>query len=104
MHMLRKTGGEKLENNKYVRAKKKVENLKAFYIHLIVFILVNTMFVIINVLNYEAAGHWWFVYPLIGWGVGLVAHGISVSSFGIFGPNWEEKKIKQYMEKDNRDD
>ncbi|MFS0749941.1 MULTISPECIES: 2TM domain-containing protein [Oceanobacillus] len=95
---------KKVEDNKYVRAKKKVEELKAFYIHLIVFILINSMFIVINVLNYEQAGHWWFVYPLIGWGIGLVAHGITISSFGIFGPNWEERKIKEYMDKDTSDD
>jgi hypothetical protein len=35
------------------------------------------------------------------WGIGLVAHGLSV--FGrelFFGNNWEEKKIKQYIERD----
>ncbi|WP_332699486.1 2TM domain-containing protein, partial [Halalkalibacter lacteus] len=78
--------------------------LKAFYIHFIVYILVNTMFVIINLMNYEYAGRWWFVYPLLGWGIGLVSHGLSVASFGLFGPDWEERKIKEYMKKDNRDD
>jgi hypothetical protein len=92
------------EDKKYKRAKKRVENLKAFYIHFIVYILVNTMIVIINLINYEDAGHWWFVYPLLGWGIGLVSHGLSVASFGLFGPDWEERKIKEYMKKDNRDD
>lgn len=104
MHMLKKTGGEIVEDNKYLRAKKKVEELKAFYIHLIVFILVNIMFIIINVLTFEESGHWWFVYPLMGWGIGLVAHGLSVSSFGIFGPSWEDRKIKEYIDKDTSND
>ena len=92
------------EDKKYERAKKRVENLKAFYIHFIVYILVNIMFVIINLMSYEDAGHWWFVYPLLGWGIGLVSHGLSVASFGLFGPDWEERKIKEYMKKDNRND
>lgn len=81
-----------------------MENLKAFYIHLTVFTLVNIMLIAINILNYEQNGHWWFFYPLLGWGIGLVSHGLSVSSFGLFGPDWEEKKIQEYMEKDNRDE
>lgn len=89
------------ENERYERAKKRVENLKSFYIHLTVFVLVNILFVFINVMNYD--GHWWFIYPLLGWGVGLIAHALSVFSVGIFGPNWEERKIKEYMEKDRRD-
>ena len=91
-----------MEDAKYRRAKKRVENLKAFYIHLIVYILANFMFIIINVMNYEESNHWWFVYPLLGWGIGLVSHGISVASFGLFGPSWEEKKIREYMEKENQ--
>lgn len=93
-----------MEDEKYLRAKRRVENLKSFYIHLIIYILVNTVFIIINVLNYDRAEQWWFVYPAMGWGIGLLAHGLSVASFGIFGPGWEEKKIREYMEKDNRND
>ncbi|MFD2192670.1 2TM domain-containing protein [Oceanobacillus bengalensis] len=91
-----------MEDERYLKAKKKVENLKAFYIHLIVYVLVNTMFVVINVLTYKYAEHWWFFYPLMGWGIGLISHGLSVSSFGLFGANWEEKKIQEYMDKDKR--
>jgi hypothetical protein len=38
---------------------------------------------------------------IIIWGVGLVAHGLSVflPNF-ILGKNWEEKKIRELMEKD----
>ncbi|AXI40427.1 hypothetical protein CX649_04090 [Bacillaceae bacterium ZC4] len=45
-------------------------------------------------------GNWWFQYPLFGWGIGLLVHGASTFAFGIFGEEWEEKKIKKYMEKD----
>ncbi|UFT99846.1 2TM domain-containing protein [Radiobacillus kanasensis] len=92
------------EDKKYERAKKRVINLKAFYIHLIVYILVNTLLVILNLMNYEDVGRWWFVYPLLGWGIGLVFHGLSVAPFGLFRPDWEERKIKEYMKKDNRND
>lgn len=81
-----------------------MENLKAFYIHLTVFTLVNIMLIAINILTYEQSGHWWLFYPLLGWGIGLVSHGLSVSSFGLFGPDWEEKKIQEYMEKENRNE
>lgn len=42
----------------------------------------------------------WFVYPLAGWGIGIVIHGLTTFPFGIFGKEWEERKIKEYMEKD----
>ncbi|RLL45494.1 histidine kinase [Oceanobacillus piezotolerans] len=91
-----------MEDKSYERAKKRMENLKSFYIHLAVFILFNSMLFLINFLSYEESGHWWFLYPLLGWGIGLASHGISVASFGIFGPDWEEKKIQEYIEKEKR--
>ncbi|KAA9021771.1 2TM domain-containing protein [Niallia endozanthoxylica] len=88
-----------MENSeKYLRAKKKVQSLKAFYIHLIVYILVNSMLLVINLLS--DSGNWWFIYPLVGWGIGLLIHGLSTFVFGKMGSDWEEKKIKQYMDKD----
>ncbi|MEC5425713.1 2TM domain-containing protein [Virgibacillus sp. C22-A2] len=88
------------ENDRYERARKRVENLKAFYIHLTVYVLVNIMLIIINMVT--EPNELWFIYPLVGWGIGLIAHGLSVFSVGLFGPAWEEKKIKEYMDKDKR--
>ncbi|WP_018393670.1 2TM domain-containing protein [Bacillus sp. 37MA] len=90
------------KDEKYLRAKKRVENLKAFYIHLTVYVLVNTFLFGINLSS--NAGDWWFLYPLGGWGIGLLAHGISTFAYGKFGVEWEERKIKKYMEKDERID
>jgi hypothetical protein len=84
----------------YSRAKKRVQNLKAFYIHLTVYILVNLMLFIINLIS--DAGNWWFLYPLGGWGIGVTVHGLTTYANGNFGADWEEKKIKDYIEKDKR--
>ncbi|ALL24670.1 MULTISPECIES: 2TM domain-containing protein [Bacillus] len=85
-------------NENYLRAKKRVENLKAFYIHLTVYILVNLMLFFINISS--DSSKLWFLYPLGGWGIGIVIHGLTTFPFGIFGKEWEERKIKEYMEKD----
>ncbi|MES5955703.1 2TM domain-containing protein [Bacillus fungorum] len=82
----------------YLRAKKRVENLKAFYIHLTVYILINLMLFFINISS--DSSKLWFLYPLGGWGIGIVIHGLTTFPFGIFGKEWEERKIKEYMEKD----
>ncbi|EJQ45799.1 hypothetical protein IEE_02177 [Bacillus cereus BAG5X1-1] len=82
----------------YLRAKKRMENLKAFYIHLTVYILVNLMLFFINISS--DSSKLWFLYPLGGWGIGIVIHGLTTFPFGIFGKEWEERKIKKYMEKD----
>ncbi|HGH7182955.1 histidine kinase [Bacillus cereus] len=82
----------------YLRAKKRMENLKAFYIHFTVYILVNLMLFLINISSDSST--LWFLYPLAGWGIGIVIHGLTTFPFGIFGKEWEERKIKEYMEKD----
>lgn len=87
-------------DEKYKRAKKRVRNLRDFYQHLITYIVVNTFLFILNAVT--SSESWWFIYPLLGWGIGLAAHGISVLNGGFFGSDWEEKKIKKYMEKDKR--
>ena len=85
-------------NENYLQEKKRVENLKAFYIHLTVYILVNLMLFFINISS--DSSKLWFLYPLGGWGIGIVIHGLTTFPFGIFGKEWEERKIKEYMEKD----
>jgi len=83
----------------YQKAKKKVEAMRGFYIHLIVYICVNLLLLVVNLLT--TPRFLWFLFPLFGWGIGLFFHG-----FGVFGTNkilgkeWEEKKIKEIIEKD----
>ena len=87
------------EQARYQEAKKRVEDIKGFYFHLVTFILVNAVLVVINLLT--SPEYLWFIWPIIGWSVGLVIHGFSVFS-NIWGKSWEERKIKEIMEKDKR--
>jgi len=90
-----------LENDeRYLRAKKKVENLKEFYRHLAVYLLINVLIFAINLYTFQ--GYWWFIYPLGGWGIGVAMHGLSVFEDRDSNSKWEEKKIKEYMEKDKK--
>lgn len=43
----------------------------------------------------------WFVWPLLGWGVGLAFHALAIFGLGGFlGREWEERKIEEIMKKD----
>ena len=89
------------EKEKYYQAKKQVQEIKGFYAHLATFILVNTFLFILNFMY--SPYNWWFYWPLFGWSIGLAFHALGV--FGknmFFGKDWEEKKIKEIMEKENR--
>jgi hypothetical protein len=98
-----------IENkNKLERAKKRVVEIKGFYIHLAVYIVVNS-FIIVNVyIRTMAEGEvfWKFstFFTLIFWGIGLAFHGANVFHFNpLFGKKWEERQIKKYIEKDKQE-
>jgi 2TM domain len=86
----------------YNRAKQRVEDLKGFYGNLVSYILVNLFLVFIN-LKYSP-NELWFFWPMLGWGIGVFFHAMKVFNFfPFFGKEWEEKKMKEYIEqeKDN---
>lgn len=86
------------ESEEYKQAKTRVEEVRGFWSHLAVYIIINLGLFIINIIT--TPHHYWFYWPLIGWGIGLVAHGFHVfEARGIFGKDWEEKQIKKYMDK-----
>ncbi|HET6389762.1 2TM domain-containing protein [Hyphomicrobium sp.] len=48
---------------------------QGFKIHLLAYVGVNVILAIINYMNPQTI---WFYWVLIGWGIGLAAHGYSV--------------------------
>jgi hypothetical protein len=89
---------------KYQEALKRVKKIKGFYTHAIVYVFVNIMIVFLNVKNLDP-GESYFQFKnfmtAFFWGIGLVAHGLSVFVPNwIMGQNWEERKIKEFMEKE----
>lgn len=89
-----------MEDEKYERAKKQVSELKDFYTHLTTYVVVMALLFVIDIVSGEG---WWFYWPAIGWGFFVFLHGASVG-FGIrpFDSAWEEKKIKEIMEKEKK--
>jgi 2TM domain-containing protein len=95
--------GETTEDAAYRRARRHVAALRGFYTHLTVFVLVNILLFAINILT--SPHSLWFYWPLIGWGIGLLAHAFTVFGFGgrgWMGEDWEERKVREYMQKDGR--
>ncbi|MCL6477465.1 MAG: 2TM domain-containing protein [Peptococcaceae bacterium] len=85
------------EDVRYQEAIKRVKEIKGFYTHLIVYLIVNAGLFLIDMLT---SGGRWFFWPLIGWGIGIVMHGINVFGIGGWlGKEWEDKKVKEIMEK-----
>jgi len=53
-------------------AERRADMKIGFRTHLLTYLLVNGGLFAINLLT--SPGHWWFYWPMIGWGVGLAAH------------------------------
>ncbi|MEO5775335.1 MAG: 2TM domain-containing protein [Flavobacterium sp.] len=94
------------EEIKYQQALKRVKRIKGFYSHLMVYIVINAMLIIVNYKNTDVNYNFWRFQTFntaFFWGIGLLAHGLSVflPSF-MMGKDWEEKKIKELMEKEKQ--
>jgi len=63
----------------YQRAEKRVKKKVGFYIHLFIYIVVNTMLFVINFS--VSPPYFWAKWPLMGWGIGLMFHGLGVFIF-----------------------
>lgn len=90
-----------MEDDKYIRAQRRVRKIRHFYENLITFALINILLIIINlVVN---PGHLWFYWVTIFWGAALVIQAINLFTIRerFLGDEWEQKKIKEIMDKDN---
>ena len=89
----------KIDEEKYLAAKQRVSELRDFYSHLGSYFVVNFFLIAVNLLT--SPDHLWFYWVTIGWGIGLFIHGMNVYGYEtLFGKDWEEKKIKEILEKD----
>ena len=98
---------EFLKEQKYLNAKKRVKEIKGFYSHLLIYVLVNVFIssIIIFGLTYSGNNSFLESFSNFGvystwlfWGIGIFFHWLSVFGFkNLFGSAWEEKKIKEFM-------
>ena len=89
------------EEERYYKAKKKVEEIKGFYGNLTAYIVVNIGLMVLNLVT--SPEYLWFFWPLLGWGIGVAVHGMVVFNYMPFlGKDWEEQKIKEFMEKEKQ--
>lgn len=101
---------DRKEEAQYMTVKKRVEELKKFYKHLTVYIVINlfisAMKIRRNLGNGETLEEAIFDFNTfavwIFWGIAIVIQAFKL--FGLnfmFGRDWEERKIRKYMERDN---
>lgn len=47
-----------------------------FRVHFIIYVVVNVLLIVLNLVM--SPDKLWFYWPLIGWGIGIIAHGFGV--------------------------
>lgn len=89
------------EEDRYYKAKKKVEEIRKFYEHLAVYLLCNPIVIAVNLLT--SPDYLYFWYSLFGWGIAIVLHGLKAFGFSpLFNKDWEQRKVKEFMEKEEQ--
>lgn len=107
------------QKEKYKRAQRQVQQIKKFYTHLRIFIMVNIVLFVVKfkVLDYVTTEGIqnegfinWFEWNIIGtpilWGIGLLVHGLYVFKFNArpwaemkpdFMKRWEQEQLARIL-------
>ena len=76
------------------QARRRVKIKTGFYIHLLVYTLVNSALLVVNGL---AGGPRWHLAPLLGWGLGLAIHGL-VTLLALRGDGLRERMLETELQ------
>ncbi|USD66759.1 2TM domain-containing protein [Vibrio sp. SCSIO 43136] len=73
-----------------------VRAISSFYSHLTTYVLVIAGLFAINLLT--DSSYIWAIWPALGWGIGIVNHGLSAFEvLNFFGPEWEKKQVEKRL-------
>jgi hypothetical protein len=76
------------------RAIKRLKKRRDFHAHLLVYVLVNAFIVAIWALT-NVHGFFWPIFPLLGWGIGVV-----MNAWDVYHPEeFDEDQIRREMER-----
>jgi len=81
-------------------ARKRAGAKLGWYVHATAFVLVNL--VVFGMSRYGFGDRPWSVFPLLGWGLGLALHGISVFVLGT-GSGLRERMVRKERERLQRE-
>ena len=84
----------------YRRAAVRAAMQHAFYRHVMIYIIVNVMLVAVNLL--KDPNHLWFQWGMLGWGIGLLVHGLNVYSYRWLGSH-REQMIQNELDRQKRE-
>ncbi len=92
---------ERIDTERYERAKQRMEEIKGFYWHLFAICLATPIVVVINYLTTDFP---WSLFPIGAFLLSIAIHWFAVFKRGsFFTRQWEEKKIREFMDEDSEE-
>lgn len=91
-----------MDRYKYEKARKRVDEKKSFYQNLGAYLMVIPFLFLLNI--FTGTGHFWFIYPALGWGMGLLGHYFKAFGYpGMKGeePEWEQREMDKELRRLN---
>ncbi|MEX0739527.1 MAG: 2TM domain-containing protein [Pseudohongiella sp.] len=78
------------------KALSQVRDIKGFYIHLGLYLLIMPVLLVINLVF--RSEYLWVIGPALGWGVGLLSHGLNVFvELSVFSAAWEKRQVEKRL-------
>ncbi len=92
---------ENTNKSSYQRAKERVDKLRDFYIHATIYSIFVIFFIWLNIRSSDFP---WAIFPIAGWGLGLLVHASETFEYNIFfGKKWEARKIREMMKEEEEE-
>lgn len=81
----------------FLKAEKRVKEIKSFYRFLFIWIIISCFLMAMNLAT--GAGEFWSIFPVMGMGLGVMIKYVRVFGWPGFGKDWEERKFYEELER-----
>ncbi len=88
------------EDKRYKQAQERVRRIRSFWSSVFTYIWVNILLLVINL--FTNPHRLWFFWVTIIWGIVLIIQAVNIFTIRdrFLGENWEQRKIRELMDKD----
>src|SRR5512134_2212792 len=80
------------------RARSRLAAEKGFCVHVATYVIVIGFLFLINAVT---GSRWWFIWPALGWGIGILVHALATFGLvGFMGREWERRRLNELIEEE----
>lgn len=91
-----------MDNQSFDRAQKQVKKYKRFYKNLSSWLVMSMFLFMINIMT--SSGFMWSLFPIVGWGAGVLFQALDVFGFPGLSKDWERRKLEEELQKIEMED